>query len=104
MAGKVDLKAVSLDAIIRDVAKQLHELRKDPLPDPVVAFTGCEIELSVKATAEVGGGIHFHIFSAEAKAGGEAASKIKLSFGAAGPPVVMLAQAEGTAPKPRRKK
>jgi hypothetical protein len=104
MPTKVDLKALSLDAIVRDVARQLHELRNDPAPDPVIAFTGCEIELSVKATAEVGGGIRFHIFSAEAKAGNEAASKIKLSFGAAGAPVVMLAQAEGPAPKPKRQK
>jgi|ERR1039458_5402240 hypothetical protein len=104
MADKVDLKALSLDAIVRDVARQLHELRRDPLPDPVIAFTGCEIELSVKATAEVGGGIRFHIFSAEAKAGGEAASKIKLTFGAAGVPLVMQVQAEGPAPRPERQK
>lgn len=101
MADKIDLKPLSLDAIVRDVAKQLHELRKDPLPDPVIAFTGCEIELYVKATAEVGGGIRFHIFSAEAKAGGEVASKIKLSFGAAGTPIVMMVQTEGPAPKPQ---
>jgi hypothetical protein len=105
MADKVDLKALSLDAIVRDVARQLHELRRDPLPDdPVIAFIGCEIELSVKATAEVGGGIRFHIFSAEAKAGGEAASKIKLTFGAAGVPLVMQVQAEGAAPIPKRQK
>lgn len=87
---------LSIDAIVRDVAAQLHALRKDPPPsDPVIAFSGCEIELSVKATVQAGGGIRFYVFTAEAKATQEQVSKIKLKFGAAGTDLVMLAQTPG---------
>ena len=104
MANKEDAKALSLDEIVRNVAEQLHRLREKPPQDPVIAFTECEIELAVKATVQAGGGIHFYVFSAEAKASSEQVSKIKLKFGAAGAPVVMLAGTEGKAPKPRRQK
>jgi hypothetical protein len=87
--------SLSLDAIVRDVADQLHSLRDDPPKDPVIAFSGCEIELSVKATVEADGGIRFYVFSAGAKASNEQVSKIKLSFGATGTPLVMKAQTEG---------
>ena len=91
--------ALSLDAIVRDVANQLQRLRENPLPkDPVIRFSGCEIELSVKATVEGGGGVRFYIFSAQAKAANEQLSKIKLSFGAAGTPLVMLTQSTGEGP------
>jgi len=83
--------ALSLDAIVRDIGKQLQALRESPPKDPLLAFTGCEIELSVKASAEMDGGIRFYIFSAGAKAGSEVASKIKLSFGATGTPLVLRA-------------
>jgi len=81
--------SLSLDAIVRDIGTQLQALRANPPKDPVLAFTGCEIELSVKASAEVDGGIRFYIFSAGAKAGSEVASKIRLSFGATGTPIVL---------------
>jgi len=95
--------ALSLDAIVRDVANQLHRLREDPVPkDPVIQFSGCEIELSVKATVEGGGGVRFYIFSAEAKAAKEHLSKIKLSFGTTGTPLVMLTQNSGQGPELKR--
>ena len=94
--------ALSLDQIVRNVAAQLHQLRKDPPPDPVIEFTGCEIELSVKATVQAGGGIKFYIFTAEAKAGTEQVSKIKLKFGSAGVPVVLQAATPGAAPEHKR--
>jgi hypothetical protein len=84
--------SLSLDSIVRDVASQLHKLRETPPADPVIAFTGCEIELSVKATVQADGGIRFYIFSAGAKVSNEQVSKIKLSFGAAGTPLVMKVQ------------
>jgi hypothetical protein len=87
--------ALSLDAIVRDVAEQLHRLRDHPPADPVIAFKGCEIELSVKATVQAGGGIRFYVFTAEAKASQEQVSKIKLSFGTAGLPLVLQAQTPG---------
>jgi hypothetical protein len=97
--------ALSLDAIVRDVANQLHRLRETPLPkDPVIQFSGCEIELSVKATVEGGGGVRFYIFSAQAKAANEHLSKIKLTFGAAGAPLVMLAQSTPEGPELKRQK
>lgn len=86
---------LSLDSIVRDVAGQLHELREKPPADPVIAFTGCEIELSVKAAVQADGGIRFYVFSAGAKVSSEQISKIKLSFGAAGSPLVMKVQQEG---------
>jgi hypothetical protein len=92
MADKAASVPLSLDMIVRDVAEQLHKLREDPPKEPVIAFVGCEIELSVSAKTEAGGGIRFYIFSAEAKAGSEVASKIKLTFGAAGAPLVMVAK------------
>jgi hypothetical protein len=84
-----ELKPLSLDAIVRNVAGQLAALRTNPPPDPVIAFTGCEIELTVNATVEANGGIQFHIFSAGGKVAGGQTSRIKLSFGAAGTPLVM---------------
>jgi len=86
--------ALSLDVIVRDVATQLHKLRSKPPVDPVIILKECEIELSVKATVEGGGGIKFYIFSAEAKAGSEQASKITLKFSTEGlsSPLAMLAQ------------
>ena|ERR1700722_8577802 len=93
-------QALSLDQIVRDVARQLHGLRDNPLPeakDPVMQFSGCEIELAVKATAEAGGGIKFYVFSAEAKAGTEQSSKIKLTFGSIGRTVAFLAGTPGDA-------
>lgn len=94
MAGKNHKQptALSLDAIVRDVAEQLHNLTENPPKEPVIAFKGCEIELSVKASAEVGGGIRFYIFSVGGKAGSEETSKIKLSFGATGVPLVLQTQ------------
>ena len=86
---------LSLDAIVRDVAQQLHELRKNPPANPVIEFSGCEIELSVKATVHAGGGIRFYVFTAEAKASQEQVSKIKLKFGSAGAPLVLQAQTPG---------
>jgi hypothetical protein len=86
---------LSLDAIVRDVAAQLHALRDNPPADPVIEFTGCEIELSVKATVQAGGGIRFYVFTAEAKATQEQVSKIKLKFGTAGAPLVLEAQTPG---------
>jgi hypothetical protein len=94
--------SLSLDSIVRDVAGQLHKLREDPPADPVIAFTGCEIELSVKATVQADGGIRFYIFSAGTKVSNEQVSKIKLSFGAAGSPLVMKVQDEGDQGRIRR--
>ena len=88
-------EALSLDAIVRDVAEQLHQLRDNPPQDPVIAFKGCEVELSVKAAVQAGGGIKFYIFSADVKASQEHVSKIKLTFGSAGTPLVMLTQTSG---------
>lgn len=99
---KAGQEPLSLDAIVRDVAAQLHKLRETPPQDPVIAFSGCEIELSVKATVEADGGIRFYVFSAGAKASVEQVSKIKLTFGAAGPPLVMVAQTPGPAPEHHR--
>ena len=87
--------SLSLDSIVRDVANQLHALRDKPPADPVIAFTGCEIELSVKATLQADGGIRFYVFSAGAKVSNEQVSKIKLTFGAAGTPLVMKVAPEG---------
>jgi hypothetical protein len=104
MAAKPNKEPVSLslDEIVRDIAEQLHSLRENPPKDPVIAFTGCEIELSVKASAEADGGIRFYIFSAGAKAASEVASKVKLSFGAAGVPVVLQAETPGVDLKHKR--
>lgn len=106
MAGKAERQpvALSLDAIVRDVAEQLHKLRENPPADPVIEFKGCEIELSVKATAEANGGIRFYIFSAGGKVGSEEASKIKLSFGSTGLPLVLPAQTMGEELKHKRQK
>jgi len=88
--------SLSLDSIVRDVAGQLHKLRDNPPADPVIALTGCEIELSVKATVQADGGIRFYIFSAGAKVSNEQVSKIKLSFGATGKtPLVMQVGTQG---------
>jgi|SRR5690348_15063930 hypothetical protein len=95
-------EALSLDEIVRNVAAQLHALRDNPPPDPVIQFAGCEIELSVKATVQAGGGIKFYVFSAEAKAGTEQVSKIKLKFGSAGAPVILQATTPGEAPEHKR--
>lgn len=94
MASK-QTSSLSLDAIVSDVASQLHKLRERPPADPVIALTGCEIELSVTAKVEVDGSIRFYILSTGGKVSNEQVSKIKLSFGAAGRPLVMKVQTPG---------
>lgn len=86
---------LTIDAIVRDVANQLHSLSTDPPNNPVIQLTGCEIELSVKVVVEGGGGIKFYVFDASAKASEEETSKIKLTFGAVGQPLVMVANNPG---------
>jgi hypothetical protein len=83
---------LSLDSIVRDVAEQLHALRQNPPKDPVIAFTGCEIELSVTASVSKGGGIKFYVFSADVSKKDERVSKIKLIFGAAGTTTALIAE------------
>lgn len=74
-------KAFSLSQLIEMAAGELRKAHEAAPKEAVMQFTGCEIELSVMAGAEAGGGIKLYIFDANAKAKGEVESKIKLSFG-----------------------
>lgn len=92
MAAKGETeRAFTLDDLVRSVAGQLSSLRKDPPKDPVLALSGCDIELAVKASVSGKGGVKFYIFSAEAGASVDHSSRILLRFGVTGDPVVMVA-------------
>lgn len=92
-------RPVGLAELIQSAAEEIRTAQAQaPKDGGVMQFTGCEIEVSVKATVEGGGGVKFWIIDASAKAGAETSSKIKLSFGAAGAPKIFFAQIPGTAP------
>lgn len=96
MAQKSEQSApFTLDQVVREVAQQLASLRANPPAEPVIAFSGCEIELAVSATVSAKGGMQFYIFSAEAGGSAERSSRVLLKFGSTGDPLVMLADAGG---------
>lgn len=102
VAKKPEPEPLALDEIVRNVASQLHKLRDNPPPEPVIELSECEIELAVKASATVGGGLKFYIFSAQGSASDEQSSRIKLTFKATEGSVVLLARSKGDRKKPVR--
>ena len=86
MAKANPIKPVSLTELVQDVARQLRELKKQQPPpgEAVIGFKECEVELSVGATVEVGGGIKFWVLEVSGKGSTSATHKIKLTFSALG--------------------
>jgi hypothetical protein len=80
----VDLKALILNTAtqIREAREQAKEEATEAGHDAVMEFSGCEIELAVKATFEAGVGVKFWVLDLSTKGSAEGASKIKLTFGA----------------------
>lgn len=94
------------DLVLR-TANELREAQaKANKDDPVLQFTGCEIELAVTATAEAGGGIKFWLVDASVKASRENVSTVKINFGPVPGKKALqyLQETGGAAPKnPKRK-
>ena len=80
------IKPVSLTELVRDVAEQLRELKRQPPPadEAVLGFKECSIELSVAATIQGGAGIKFYVVEVSGKGSTSATHKIKLTFSSVG--------------------
>lgn len=85
----------TLAQLIETTADELRTVGKIPKDDAVMQFTGCELELAVKVSAEAGGGIKFWLVDLSAKGSAETISKVKLSFGPL-PGTVIAAHVKGS--------
>ena len=75
------MAGVGLSQIIATTADELRSVQKQVTdPKAIMQFRGCEIELSVTAKVEGGGGLKFWLVDASAKAAKENVSKIKIAF------------------------
>ena len=70
---------VTLSELIESTAAELHKVQPR-MDDPVMEFTGCELELAVTLKKEGKGGIRFYVVSAEASVAAEMVSRVTVTF------------------------
>lgn len=98
-------EGLALSDLVQAAADELRKIKQKPTADAVMQFTGCEIELAVKASVEGGGGLKFWIVELSGKAAKERSGTIKLAFGAyPGQSITAFSGVTGAEPTPKRKK
>ena len=70
---------VTLSELIESTAAELRRVQPR-VNDPVIEFTGCELELAVTLKSEGKAGIRFYIVSADASVASETVSRVKVTF------------------------
>lgn len=76
------IRPFTLGELIKNTADELRKAYDASAGvNPVMQFSGCEIELAATVSAEAGGGIKFWLIDASSKIAGERVSTVKLSFG-----------------------
>lgn len=103
-----EAEGLSLGELIHHVASELREARRrnDANADPVLDFSGCELEMAVTFKVEGKAGLKIWIVEAGFSGDRETVSKVKLIFGKpANTTVQFSAEALGEElPNPKREK
>src|SRR4051794_10721528 len=73
--------SLTLSGLVEAAADELRKAKVKADVDPVMQFTGCEIELDVKVAAEGAAGFKIWILEVGGKASKERSGTIKLTFG-----------------------
>lgn len=94
---------ITLSSLIEAAGDELRKARAKTVPDPVMQFTGCEIELDVKLGAEGGGGIKIWVLELGGKVSKEKSGTIKLTFGPVGQVIAAVASSDGVGPPAMRR-